>query len=115
MSVETLEKKTRKREIVKARQTAHFFAHWMKLGSLSAIGREIGWRDHATVLHSQDVINGYLETSNKEAKNEIQDIMGILEAKWYFKINNFKDERTRENLEKLVESPFDIRKIGLIL
>jgi chromosomal replication initiation ATPase DnaA len=27
MSVETLEKKTRKREIVKARQTAHFFAH----------------------------------------------------------------------------------------
>lgn len=62
---EDLQSKTRKREIVEARQ----ICHWMIKNkvcynrlSLDAIGQMIGGRDHATVLHSVKTINNLIET-----------------------------------------------------
>ena len=45
--------KTRKREIVKARQLIYWFMCKYKIGSLSFIGKAIGNKDHATVLNSK--------------------------------------------------------------
>ena len=48
--------KTRKREVVEARQIAHDTAKNKTSLSLAAIGWQIGRKDHATVLHSLKVV-----------------------------------------------------------
>ena len=65
---EDLQSKTRKREIVEARQ----ICHWMIKNkvcynrlSLDAIGQMIGGRDHATVLHSVKQVDNLIETDKR--------------------------------------------------
>jgi len=60
------ENKTRKREIVKARQIAMFFAKLKSKKSLNYIGKSIGGKDHATVLHAIKVVNNLIETKDPE-------------------------------------------------
>ena len=105
MPVKTLDRKTRQRKIVQPRQIAMFFAVWMKLGSLSEVGGEIWWKDHATVLHAQKTINNLLE-KDKSTIKEVQGIIRRLYKKWYFNIDAFKHEATRNNIIKLIQAPF---------
>ena len=65
MQVEILRSKTRKREIVQARQIAMFFAKTMTKTSLTSIGSQIGGKDHATVLHSCKTVNNLIETDKR--------------------------------------------------
>ena len=65
ISFDDLQSKSRKREIMEARQVCH----WMIKNrvcynnlSLSAIGSIIGGKDHATVMHSVKAINNFIET-----------------------------------------------------
>lgn len=55
-----IDRDTRKRESVYPRQVAHYFAYKYTVASLSTIGRVIGNRDHATVLHSVKAIRNLL-------------------------------------------------------
>ncbi|MEK6451197.1 MULTISPECIES: chromosomal replication initiator protein DnaA [Myroides] len=73
MDTETLRSKTRKRNIVQARQLAMFFAKKYTKSSLASIGSQIGDRDHATVLHACKTIDNLLET-DKEFKKYHDDI-----------------------------------------
>ncbi|MEN8123196.1 MAG: chromosomal replication initiator protein DnaA [Bacteroidota bacterium] len=73
MNVDVLQSKTRKREIVQARQIAMFFSKNLTNSSLSTIGSQIGGKDHATVLHAYKTVNNLVET-NKEFKSYIGDI-----------------------------------------
>jgi hypothetical protein len=66
-------KKTRKREIVKARQICQYFGKEKVNTSLSFIGYVMGDKDHATVLHSHRVVNNEIDT-NKKYKQEIEQI-----------------------------------------
>ena len=50
IGMEQLQSKTRKREIVQARQVAMFFSKSLTKSSLATIGSQIGGKDHATVL-----------------------------------------------------------------
>ncbi|MBO4741468.1 MAG: chromosomal replication initiator protein DnaA, partial [Bacteroidales bacterium] len=52
LSVESLQSRTRKREIVQARQLAMYFAKQYTKSPLSMIGLQCGNKDHATVLHA---------------------------------------------------------------
>ncbi len=52
MPVETIQAKTRKREIVQARQITMFFSKNLTKHSLASIGAQVGNKDHATVLHA---------------------------------------------------------------
>jgi len=70
---EVLQAKNRKREIVQARQIAMFFSKKMTNYSLSAIGAEIGGKDHATVLHSYKTVKNLIET-DKNFKSHIIEI-----------------------------------------
>lgn len=73
MDTETLRSKTRKRNIVQARQLAMFFAKKYTKASLASIGSQIGDRDHATVLHACKTVDNLLET-DKEFKKFHDDI-----------------------------------------
>lgn len=73
MNVEVLQSKTRKREIVQARQIAMYFSKELTSSSLSAIGSAIGGKDHATVLYAYRQVNNLAET-DREFKSYINDI-----------------------------------------
>jgi len=65
LPLELLKSKTRKREVVQARQIAMFFAKNMTKSSLASIGLQCGGKDHATVLHACRTVNNLIETDKK--------------------------------------------------
>ena len=65
MQVENLKSKTRKREIVQARQIAMYFAKNLTKSSLATIGSVIGGKDHATVLHACKTVNNLIDTDKR--------------------------------------------------
>ena len=69
--------KTRKRQIVQARQIAMYMSRTLINCSLSTIGAEIGGKDHATVLHACTTVND-LMTTDKTFKQYVTDIEKIL-------------------------------------
>ena len=71
--MELLQSKTRKREIVQARQVAMYFSKSLTKSSLATIGAQIGGKDHATVLHACKTVNNLLDT-DKHFRNQIEDI-----------------------------------------
>ncbi|WP_075602518.1 chromosomal replication initiator protein DnaA [Saccharicrinis aurantiacus] len=73
LQMDVLQSKTRKREIVQARQVAMYFSKSLTGSSLSAIGLQIGKKDHATVLHACKTVNNLIET-NKDFKSQMQEI-----------------------------------------
>ncbi|MBL7110541.1 MAG: chromosomal replication initiator protein DnaA [Bacteroidales bacterium] len=68
-----IQSKTRKREIVQARQVAMFFSKSMTKASLATIGSQIGGKDHATVLHACKTVNNLIET-DKRFRLQIDEI-----------------------------------------
>ena len=62
---EQMQSKTRKREIVQARQVAMYFAKSFTKSSLATIGSQIGGKDHATVLHACKTVNNLIETDKR--------------------------------------------------
>jgi len=77
INMDALQSKTRKREIVQARQVAMFFSKNLTNSSLSSIGSQIGQRDHATVLHACKAVKNLQET-NTEFKHQLKEIEGLL-------------------------------------
>lgn len=65
LPIETINSRTRKREIVQARQLAMFFSKKHTKSSLATIGLHCGNKDHATVLHACRTVNNLLETDKK--------------------------------------------------
>ena len=69
--------KTRKRQIVQARQIAMYMSRSLINCSLSTIGAEIGGKDHATVLHACNTVNDLMAT-DKIFKQYVSDIEKML-------------------------------------
>ena len=69
--------KTRKRNIVQARQIAMYISRNLINISLSTIGSEIGGKDHATVLHACTTVSDLMST-DKTFKQYVTDIEKIL-------------------------------------
>ena len=65
LPLELINSKTRKREIVQARQLAMFFSKKHTKSSLATIGLHCGNKDHATVLHACRTVNNLLETDKR--------------------------------------------------
>jgi chromosomal replication initiator protein len=63
--VDQIQSKTRKREIVQARQVAMFFSKNLTKSSLATIGSQIGGKDHATVLHACKTVNNLIDTDKR--------------------------------------------------
>lgn len=73
LPIELLKSKTRKREVVQARQIAMYFAKQMTKASLASIGAHCGGKDHATVLHACKTVNNLMET-DKRFRGYIDDL-----------------------------------------
>jgi chromosomal replication initiator protein len=65
LPLELLKSKTRKREVVQARQIAMYFAKSMTKSSLANIGLHCGGKDHATVLHACRTVNNLIDTDKR--------------------------------------------------
>ena len=75
---ETLLSKSRKRQIVQARQIAMYMSRNLIGGcSLSTIGMELGGKDHATVLHACNQVSDLMST-DKIFKQYVSDIERML-------------------------------------
>jgi chromosomal replication initiator protein len=73
LPIELLKSKTRKREVVQARQIAMYFAKRMTKSSLASIGAHCGGKDHATVLHACRTVNNLQET-DKQFRGYLEDL-----------------------------------------
>ena len=62
LSRDIIFQKTRQRPIVFARQLIMYFCKEYNIGSLGFIGKEIGNKDHATVLHAHKTICNLIDT-----------------------------------------------------
>jgi chromosomal replication initiator protein len=62
ISVDLVCAKTRKREVVRARQVAMFFCKELTPHSLKTIGLHFGGRDHSTVIHANQSVQDQIET-----------------------------------------------------
>ena len=75
---DSLLSKSRKRQIVQARQIAMYMSRNLISGcSLSTIGSELGGKDHATVLHACNTVSDLMSTS-KAFRQYVNDIEKML-------------------------------------
>jgi chromosomal replication initiator protein len=73
LPIEMLKSKTRKREVVQARQISMYFSKKMTKSSLANIGAHCGGKDHATVLHAcRTVVN--LSETDKQFRGYLDDL-----------------------------------------
>ncbi len=73
VEVSSINTRSRKREVVQVRQVAMYLAKKYLDMSTSKIGRYIGNRDHATVVHACKTITNLSET-DKQFRNELNEI-----------------------------------------
>ncbi|WP_209331920.1 chromosomal replication initiator protein DnaA [Lunatimonas salinarum] len=82
IKLDDLKAKTRKKEIVTARQVAMYFAKEFTNHSLKSIGYHFGGRDHSTVIHAVQTVNDLMETDNSFKAS-------ILELRKKFKMKSY--------------------------
>jgi chromosomal replication initiator protein len=81
LTPESMLSKSRKREIVQARQIAMYLSRNMTKDSLASIGAQIGGKDHATVLHAFNTVCDLMDT-DKHFRQYVADIERKLKASW---------------------------------
>ncbi|OJV35899.1 MAG: chromosomal replication initiator protein DnaA [Bacteroidales bacterium 36-12] len=79
LSVDAISTKSRKREVVQARQIAMYLSKQMTKNSLSSIGSIIGQRDHATVLHACKTVGDLIEI-DKNFRISVKEIEAKLKS-----------------------------------
>ncbi len=80
LDIDVLKTKSRKREIVQARQIAMFYSKTLTKSSLTTIGSKIGSRDHATVLHAFKTVKDLVQT-DKNFKGYVDEIGRLLDIR----------------------------------
>lgn len=76
---ELIQSKSRKREIVQARQVIMYFMKKHTELSLSQIGVQVGNRTHATVVHACNTVKNYVEV-DKGFRSDIEEIERLLNS-----------------------------------
>ena len=71
--LDLLKAKTRKKEVVTARQVAMYFAKEHTSHSLKSIGHHFGGRDHSTVIHSVQTVSDLID-SDKSFRSTIVEL-----------------------------------------
>ncbi|MCB0738801.1 MAG: chromosomal replication initiator protein DnaA, partial [Bacteroidetes bacterium] len=80
LTQDDLKAKTRKKEIVIARQVAMYFSKEYTNHSLKSIGYHFGGRDHSTVIHAVQAVNDTMDV-NANFRNSIDDLKNKLKIK----------------------------------
>lgn len=61
--------KSRKRELIEIKHIGRYIAYTNQSGSLKEIGFVFGGKDHSTIIHSREYVQGQLEVKNKYFMN----------------------------------------------
>ena len=80
LTTDDLKAKTRKKEIVIARQVAMYFSKEYTNHSLKSIGYHFGGRDHSTVIHAVQAVNDSIDV-NTNFRNSIGELKNKLKIK----------------------------------
>jgi len=80
LTQDDLKAKTRKKDIVIARQIAMYFSKEYTNHSLKSIGYHFGGRDHSTVIHAVQSVNDMMDV-NANFKDSIKEIQNKLKIK----------------------------------
>ena len=80
ISEDLIRGKTRKREVVQARQVAMYFSKQLTQHSLKTIGLHFGGRDHSTVIHANQSVEDQIDTDPKFS-DMIEEIRQRLELR----------------------------------
>jgi len=78
LPVDQLRAKTRKKEVVRARQIAMYLAKQLTTHSLITIGLHFGGRDHSTVIHGLSIVEKRLQ-EDAVFRNQLESIKRHLE------------------------------------
>ena len=78
--LEKIQSKTRKREIVQARQLALYFSKNFTKSSLANIGSKCGNKDHATVLHACKTVKN-LADNDKSFRKYVDELENMIKVK----------------------------------
>jgi chromosomal replication initiator protein len=73
VTVELLKDKTRKKEVVTARQVAMYFAKHHTSHTLKTIGFHFGGRDHTTVMHSVQTVSDLVD-SDRKFREQVEEL-----------------------------------------
>ncbi len=73
LPVDQLRAKTRRQEVVIARQTAMFLAKELTNSSLKTIGLHFGGRDHSTVIHACQAVEEHAST-NEDFRRQLESL-----------------------------------------
>lgn len=82
LTVDQLKSKTRKREIVQARQISMYFAKQLTKASLKNIGMHFGGRDHSTVIHACQTVNDLMDT-DKKFRSDVDELTKRIKINTY--------------------------------
>ena len=77
---ERVRSKTRKREVVRARQIAMYFCKRLTQNSLKTIGLHFGGRDHSTVIHANNTVEDRME-DDEQFHNTVEEIERKIELR----------------------------------
>jgi chromosomal replication initiator protein len=80
ISPDLVRAKTRKREVVQARQAAMYFCKQLTQHSLKTIGLHFGGRDHSTVIHACQTVNDQMDT-DPQVRDTINDLRHLLDLR----------------------------------
>ena len=80
ISVETLVSRTRKQPISYIRQLTMYLASSMTNESIVQIGKKLGGRNHATIIHAISNIRS-LTTTDKRTRQDIETLKGLITSK----------------------------------
>jgi len=80
LNQEDLKAKTRKKEVVIARQVAMYFSKEYTNHSLKSIGYHFGGRDHSTVIHAVQTVNDMIDV-NVNFRNSLEELKKKLKIK----------------------------------
>jgi hypothetical protein len=118
--------KSRKRELVFARQVSMYLMYNNSKASYEKVGHFFGGKDHATVLHAVKTINGYIEVDSKIASQvkELQQVItfkakalseqiNLEEHYYYIDLEKFKSIRFKYG-RNMVLTGFSETEIELI-
>jgi len=77
--IKAIKDKTRKREIIIARQAFCYFSKQLTNNTLKIIGKYLGQRDHSTVIHSIQVWDNLkqVDSTVKQYDKQLKNIFGV--------------------------------------
>ena len=93
MSPDQIDRPLRRTDILVPRQITHFLCCKFSTATLGIIGRDIGLKDHSTVIHSCHVVEDMITTRFKYSGESVRDIVDNISEMIVYSMGERSDKR----------------------